>query len=104
METRTTEDIEQSTEKLLQDLRAVVRDGEELLKSGAQELGERGAAARERLAAALEAAKETGRKLEARARAGARAADVMIRENPYQSIGIGFGLGLVIGVLINRRG
>ena len=104
METRSAEDIEQSTENLLQDLRAVVQDGEELLKSGAQELGERGTAARERLAAALESAKETGRKLEERAKAGARAADVLIRKNPYQSIGFALGLGLILGVLLNRRG
>src|SRR5262245_31345863 len=104
METRSAEDIEQSTEKLLEELRLVVQDGEELLKTGAQEMGERGVAARERLATALEAAKETGRKLEERARAGARAADELIRENPYQSIGIAFGVGLIFGVLINRRG
>jgi len=104
METRSAEDIEESTERLLQDLRAVVRDGEELLKAGAQELGERGVVARERLAAALESAKATGRKLEERARAGARAADVLIRENPYPSVGLALGVGLVLGVLINRRG
>jgi ElaB/YqjD/DUF883 family membrane-anchored ribosome-binding protein len=104
METRSAEDIEQSTEKLLEELRSVVHDGEELLKTGAQEMGERGVAARERLAAALETARETGRKLEERARAGARAADELIRENPYESIGIAFGVGLILGVLINRRG
>ncbi|MDB6123369.1 MAG: hypothetical protein JWQ71_2362 [Pedosphaera sp.] len=34
----------------------------------------------------------------------ARVTDEKIRENPYQTIGIAFGLGLLIGVLINRRG
>src|SRR5206468_216506 len=97
------DEIEESTERLLQDLRAVVHDGEELLKAGAQELGERGAAARERLAAALESAKETRRRLEERAVAGAQATDRMIREYPYHSIGIAFGIGLVIGVFVNRR-
>lgn len=33
----------------------------------------------------------------------ARAADATIREYPYQSIGIGFGLGAVIGYLLSRR-
>jgi ElaB/YqjD/DUF883 family membrane-anchored ribosome-binding protein len=103
METRSTQEIEMSTEKLLQDLRAVVHDGEELLKAGAQDLSERGMAARERLAAALEVAKETRRKLEERARASARAADRVIREHPYQSVGIAFGIGMLIGVLVNRR-
>ena len=38
METRSPQDIETSTEKLLEDLRAVVQDGEELLRAGAQNL------------------------------------------------------------------
>ncbi len=103
MEIRSTGEIEESTEKLLQDLRAVVHDGEELLKAGASELSERGMAAKERLAAALEAAKETRRKLEERALAGARATDRVIREHPYESIGIAFGVGMLIGILINRK-
>jgi len=103
METRSTSDIEDSTEKLLNDLKAVVNDGEQLLRAGAHELSERGMAARERLAEALEAAKETQRKLQERAVAGAKATDKLIRENPYQSIGVAFGIGMLIGVLINRR-
>src|SRR5437016_14246731 len=99
METRSTGEIEESTEKLLQDLRAVVHDGEELLKAGANELSERGTAARERLAAALEVAKETRRKLEERALASAKVTDRIIREHPYESIGIAFGVGILIGVL-----
>jgi ElaB/YqjD/DUF883 family membrane-anchored ribosome-binding protein len=103
METRSETDIERSTEKLLQDLREVVQDGEELLKAGAEDLSERGAAAREKLAAALEVARQTQQRLQERAIAGAKAADKMIRENPYQSIGIAFGVGLLIGVLAGRR-
>ncbi len=102
MESRSAEEIEQSTEKLLQDLKAVVHDGEEVLRAGAQDLSERGMAARERLAAALEVAKETRRKLEERAVASARATDRVIREHPYQSIGVAFGVGMLIGVLMNR--
>jgi len=103
METRTAEEIGQSAEKLLQDLKAVVHDGEELIKAGAADLSERGVAARERLAAALKAARETGRKLEERAVAGAKATDQAIREHPYQSIAIAFGVGILIGVLIKRK-
>ena len=103
MESRTTGEIQESTEKLLEDLRAVVEDGEELLKAGASELSDRGMAARERLSAALELAKETRRKLEERAMAGAKATDKVIREHPYESIGIAFGVGMLLGVLIHRK-
>jgi ElaB/YqjD/DUF883 family membrane-anchored ribosome-binding protein len=103
METRSAQEIEASTEQLLQDLRAVVNDGEELLKAGVAELGERGMAAKEKLAAALEMAKETQRKLQERAIASARATDRAIREHPYESIGIAFGVGLLLGVVLNRK-
>ncbi len=91
------------TEKVMQDLKEVVEDGEELLRSGAQALNERGAQVRERLVAAMDSAKELGRRLQERTIDGARATDRVIRENPYQSIGIAFGVGLLIGVLVNRR-
>lgn len=103
METRTETDIEKSTERLLQDLKDVVRDGEELLKAGADDLSERGAVAREKLAAALEVARETQRRLQERAAEGMRITDRAIREHPYQSIGIAFGVGLLVGVLACRR-
>ena len=103
METRSAEEIQASTEKLIEDLKTVVHDGEELLKAGAKDLSERGMAARQRLAAALEVANQTRRRLQDRAVIGAQATDRMIREHPYQSVGAAFAVGLLIGVLINRR-
>ena len=103
MESRSAEEIEASTDRLLNDLKAVVEDGEELLKTGVEQLSDRGRAAREKLAAALEIAKETRRKLQLQATAGAKATDQLIREYPYQSIGIAFGLGMLIGILANRK-
>jgi ElaB/YqjD/DUF883 family membrane-anchored ribosome-binding protein len=35
--------------------------------------------------------------------AGAKCTDVAIRENPYQSMAIAAGVGLVIGILVGRR-
>ena len=80
----------------------MVQDGEELLRSGAAALGERGQAAKEKLADALEMAKETQRRLQEQAIAGARKADQMVREHPYQAVGIAFGVGLLIGVLTRK--
>lgn len=103
MQTRSGEEIEASTEKLLRDLKAVVHDGEELLKAGARGLSESGAAARERLASALEVAKDTQRKLQEQVVSGAKATDRVIREHPYQSVGLAFGIGVLLGILANRR-
>ena len=40
---------------------------------------------------------------EERAVERAKAADRLIRDHPYQTIGLAFGLGLLIGVLAIRR-
>ncbi len=86
-------------EKLAQDLKALVRDAEELVKASADTLAEK---SREELKAALERLKASSRRVEAKAVEGAEATEELIREHPYQSIGIAFGVGLLIGVLVNR--
>jgi ElaB/YqjD/DUF883 family membrane-anchored ribosome-binding protein len=90
-------------EKLAEDLRVLVHDAEQLLKSGANEAGEKAAELRARLQTSLENAKDTMKRLEDRAVAGAKAADRVIRDHPYESIGVAFGLGLLIGALISRK-
>ncbi len=103
MQTKSTEEIEISIDQLLRDLKAVIQDGEELLRAGARDLSERGGVARERLGAALEVAKDTQRRLQNGALAGAKRADRLIRANPYESFGIAFGLGILIGLVARRR-
>jgi ElaB/YqjD/DUF883 family membrane-anchored ribosome-binding protein len=103
MDNRTSSEIEVAMERLLHDLQNVVSDGEELLRAGVDDLSEKSVAARERLAAALEVAKETRHRLQKRAVASAKATDKLVREYPYQSVGAAFGVGLIIGVLVNRR-
>ena len=103
METRSVENVEISTQKLLRDLKTVVRDGEELLKAGARDLSERGVAARKRLEAALEVARDTQHQLQESAFAQARQADRLIRGSPYEAVGIAFVIGLLIGAITGRR-
>jgi len=90
-------------EKLVQDLKAVVRDAEDLIKATAGELSEKTKEARQRLTGAIQSAQSTLTDFEARARAGARVTDRLIRENPYPSLGIALFGGLLLGALINRR-
>ncbi|HEY2953401.1 MAG TPA: DUF883 family protein [Verrucomicrobiae bacterium] len=94
---------ELNTDKLVTDLKRVVRDSEELLKASAGVVGDKAHEMRERLSAALESAKAACHRLEERAIAGAKATDRVIREHPYQSIGVAFGVGLLIGVLVTRK-
>jgi len=92
-----------STDRLVTDLKAVAHDAEDLLKASAGEVGEKAKEARARLAAALERTKEACGSLQEKAVAGAKATDKVIREHPYQSIGIAFGIGVLIGVLVTRK-
>ncbi len=89
--------------KLVQDFKVVMHDAESLLKASAGDLGEKAKDARARLAASLESAKGSFQKVEEKAIAGAKATDKVIREHPYQSIGVAFGVGLLIGVLVTRK-
>jgi ElaB/YqjD/DUF883 family membrane-anchored ribosome-binding protein len=94
---------EQTNERLAGDLKAVVQDAEELMKATAGQAGEKVAEVRSRLKAALESAKATCQRLEEKTIAAAKATDRTIREHPYESIGIAFGLGLLVGVLVARK-
>ncbi len=89
--------------KLANDLSDVVRDAEELMKATAGQSSERLSEIRNRLNAAMESAKVTCRKLQGKAVEAAKATDHTIREHPYESIGVAFGVGILIGVLIGRR-
>ena len=80
-----------------------MRNSEELLHTTKDAVGDKAEEVRERLTAALDAAKRTCLQLEDKAVEGAKAADNAIREHPYQSIGVAFGVGLLIGVLVTRK-
>ena len=103
MDSKSTNETQESTERLLKDLKDVVADGEELLRAGTSELSEKGSATRERLSAAMNTAKETGRRLQERTAAGAQTTDRMIQAHPYKSIGVALGVGFVVGIMLNRK-
>jgi len=86
-------------EKLVKDLATLVSDAEELVKATGGQLAGK---SREELASAVERIKAGCRKLEGHVVAGAKQADRVIREHPYQSIGVAFGIGLLVGVLASR--
>lgn len=95
---------EVSTERLVRDLKTVARDAEDLIKATASDVSDKAKEARSRLTSALESARHSCETLQEKAIAGAKATDKAIREHPYQSLGIAFAAGLLIGVLANRRG
>ncbi len=82
MRTKTGNGPAADLERFLEDLKVVVRDGQELLKSTATTVKEQAIARA-----------ESGREL--------------VREHPYQALGVVFGLGVLFGIVVfglwNRR-
>jgi ElaB/YqjD/DUF883 family membrane-anchored ribosome-binding protein len=93
----------EANQKLMGDLKTVAHDAEDLMKATADQAGEKVAELRTRLSHALESARHTAQRLEEKTVEAAKAADRAIREHPYQSLGVAFGLGVLIGVLVARR-
>jgi ElaB/YqjD/DUF883 family membrane-anchored ribosome-binding protein len=96
----TFQEAEAPSERVKEDLRALVRDAEDLLKATAGDVSEKAKSARSRLTEAIERAKRT---CQEKTVACAKATDKVIRDHPYESIGIAFGVGLLIGVLVTRK-
>ncbi len=98
---------QQARERVMEDLRALAADAEALLKATASDASEKATEARARLAAALEKAKSSYEDMQARgiesAKAAAKKADDAVRAHPYESIGIAFGVGLLLGALLRRK-
>jgi ElaB/YqjD/DUF883 family membrane-anchored ribosome-binding protein len=63
-------------ERFIDDIKTVVRDGEELLRIGAVKVKER-------------------------AQAGAQITDRTIRSHTYETIGIIFGIGMIAGMILS---
>ncbi|MEJ1959500.1 MAG: DUF883 family protein [Nitrosomonadales bacterium] len=97
---------EVSKEKLMQDLRLVVSDAEELLRATANQAGEKVAVARERIQENLAVAKErlavAQQQVTAKTRQAVKVADEYVQENPWTAVGIAAGAGLIVGLLISR--
>jgi ElaB/YqjD/DUF883 family membrane-anchored ribosome-binding protein len=94
-------------DKLITQLKDVVRNAEDLLRSSTGQAGEKFAAVRGKLEDSLSAAKTTlhdaEEKLIDSTRDAARDVDLYVHKNPWQSVGIAGAIGLVIGMLISRR-
>ena len=85
------------------DMGTLAEDARAFMAATADVAGDKIAEARKRLAAALESGKELIGRAREKAVERAKAADQVVRENPYQTIAIAFGVGAVIGFLLGRR-
>jgi len=94
-------------DKLMDDLRVAIADAEELLRMTADQSGAGAADIRSRIEARMNQAKADLVYLQeaavAKAKAAGHATDEFVHENPWKSIGIAAGIGLVMGMLVSRR-
>jgi ElaB/YqjD/DUF883 family membrane-anchored ribosome-binding protein len=84
------------TDNLMDDLRAVIADAEELLRATADQAGPRIDEVRARAEESLRTAREH------LAGAGAEL-DNKVRENPWAAVGVAAAIGLVAGILLSRK-
>ena len=85
------------------DFGTLAEDARTLMAATADVAEEKVGEARKRLAAALETGKEFYVRARDQAVDGVKATDRVVREHPYQAIGIALGVGALIGFLAARR-
>ena len=94
-------------DKLMDELRVMVADAEDLLTSTASQTGEGAAAARARIQKSLHVVKARLAIAESaiidRTRKAAKATDEYVHDNPWKAIGISACAGVIVGMLVARR-
>ncbi len=94
-------------DKLMGDLKIVIKDAEELLKNTGHQTGEGFKVAKAKFENTLQQAKTELNKMEetllAKTKQAAQATDRYVNENPWQSVGLAASVGLICGLLIARK-
>ena len=101
------EQAEDGRERLVDEMSNVLSEAEEMLKRAATETGDKARDLRSQVETNLLRAKLKLQEYEGEAidhaKAAARATDDYVHDNPWRSIGIAAAVGLLIGLLMNRR-
>lgn len=96
-----------SKQKLIDDMKVVVADAEEILRATAGVAGEKMTELRERIGERMRVAKLRIEGAEValvdRTKAAARATDDFVNDNPWRAVGIAAGVGLLLGIIVGRR-
>jgi ElaB/YqjD/DUF883 family membrane-anchored ribosome-binding protein len=88
--------METPSTNLMDELRSVIANAEELLRATADQAGPKVQEARARAEESLRSARDrlesTGREL-----------DTQVRAHPWAAVGVAAGIGLVVGILLSRK-
>ena len=103
----TMDKINQSRDSLMSSLKSVIQDAEKMLDNTAQQTGEGFKTAKAKLESTLQDAKwELGRLEDAvinKAKDTMVCTDRYVKDNPWQAVGIGAAVGVLLGMLISRK-
>ena len=98
--------VQSQKDKLVDDIKAVMSDAQELLDKAKTSSAEGYSVVRteleDRLAESIVRLQEVQEELKARARSAAKATDTYVHENPWKSIGYVALAGLIVGMLFSR--
>jgi ElaB/YqjD/DUF883 family membrane-anchored ribosome-binding protein len=88
--------MEAPADRLMDELRNVIADAEELLRATADQAGPKVQEVRARAEESLRSAREqlqgTGKQL-----------DAHVREHPWAAVGVAAAIGLIAGILLSRK-
>jgi ElaB/YqjD/DUF883 family membrane-anchored ribosome-binding protein len=99
--------VSEQQEQLVNDLRAVVRDAQQLLDSGVSNCGAQATQARQRLESAMREVRqswaESGSHTRQRLSQWQHASDDYVHQHPWTTVSAAIGLGVALGWLLGRR-
>jgi ElaB/YqjD/DUF883 family membrane-anchored ribosome-binding protein len=100
-------DIDDKLDDAGTDMKALVKDAQALLTAAASLTGTKADELRERGMAMLDTALGKGRQYQDQAMVKgkelARATDVYVKDNPWRTVAVAAGVGLMVGVLLGRK-
>ena len=104
---KTMQEFERAGGKVASDFRAIISDGEDLLKAAATVSGEGLSAARTKFEGQLKNARaalaDASQPVFERTRESAAAANEYVRANPWSAVGMAIAAGMVVGFLAGRK-
>ena len=92
--------LEDSSEQLLGDLKDLRAAAEDLVKATASTVADK---SRLEVHRAISKLKATCDRIEETTVSNARSASRLVRNYPYPSLGVAFGLGLLLGIWVQRK-
>jgi ElaB/YqjD/DUF883 family membrane-anchored ribosome-binding protein len=93
-----------SRDKLVEDVKILTKDVQDLLKATASVVGDKATIAREKVEESLKVAQEKLATMQETARVKGReaaaATDEYVRDNPWNAVGIAVGIGFLVGLTL----